>query len=78
LNFEFSNRPHIFIDSETGEKLKIHPKAIQQEYLQQFEAFKLELKTTCLQYKIELIEAFIGNDFNQILFPFLMKRAKLI
>jgi uncharacterized protein (DUF58 family) len=78
LNFEFSNRPHIFIDSETGEKLKIHPQAIQQEYLQQFEAFKLELKTTCLQYKIELIEAFIGNDFNQILFPFLMKRAKLI
>ncbi len=78
LNFEFSNRPHIFIDSETGEKLKIHPQAIQQEYLQQFEAFKLVLKTTCLQYKIELIEAFIGNDFNQILFPFLMKRAKLI
>jgi uncharacterized protein (DUF58 family) len=78
INFEFSNRPHLFIDSETGEKLKIHPQAIQQEYLEQFEAFKHEVKITCLQYKIELIEAFIGNDFNQILFPFLMKRAKLI
>jgi uncharacterized protein (DUF58 family) len=78
IKFEFSNRPHVFIDSETGEKLKIHPQAMQQEYLNQFEVFKHELKIICMQYKIELIEAFIGNDFNQVLFPFLMKRAKLI
>ncbi|MFY8019923.1 MAG: DUF58 domain-containing protein, partial [Bacteroidia bacterium] len=77
LQFEFKNMPHVFIDSETGEKLKIHPQAIQQEYLEYFEKFKQDLKVSCLQYKIELIEAFIGNDFNQILFPFLMKRAKL-
>ena len=77
LNFEFSNRPYLFIDSESGEKLKLHPNAVKEKYKLEVEAFRNEIKTRCAQYKIDLVEAEVSIDFNQILLPFLVKRSKL-
>ncbi len=77
IDFDFSNRPYLFVDSETGEKLKLFPSQVKEQYLEAQKAFRHQLKLKCAQYKIELVEAEVGNDFSQILIPFLVRRSKL-
>jgi uncharacterized protein (DUF58 family) len=77
VDFDFANRPYLFIDSETGERLKLFPAQVKEHYLKAAHDYKHELKLKCAQYKIELVEAAIGTDFSQILMPFLVKRSKL-
>lgn len=77
VDFDFSNRPYLFVDSETGEKMKLFPAQIKEQYLKATHEYKTQLKLKCAQYKIELIEAEVGNDFSQILTPFLVKRSKM-
>lgn len=75
--FDFSNRPYVFVDMETGEKMKLQPQALKQQYLEAWSNFKKELVTRCMQYNIDFVEAEVGGDFSQILLPFVMKRSKL-
>ena len=77
LLFDFKNRPYQFIDSETGEKLKLHPNAVKDNYLKALEDYEAQLKLKCTQYHIELVRAALSNNFSQILLPFLMKRNKI-
>lgn len=77
LLFDFKNRPYQFIDSETGEKLKLHPNAVKDNYLKALEDYEAQLKLKCTQYHIELVKALLSNNFTQILLPFLMKRNKI-
>jgi uncharacterized protein (DUF58 family) len=78
VSFDFTNRPYLFIDSETGEKIKLFPNQIKEHYLKAVEAYKHTLKLKCAQYKIDLVEAEVSTDFSQILLPFLVKRSKLV
>lgn len=75
--FDFSNRPYVFVDMETGERMKLQPQAFKKQYLEAWDNFKKELVTRCMQYKIDFVEAEVGTDFAQVLLPFIMKRAKL-
>jgi len=77
VDFDFENRPYLFTDSESGEKVKLFPQQIKEQYLTQLEQFRHQLILRCAQYKIDLVEAEVGNDFSQILIPFLAKRSKL-
>jgi uncharacterized protein (DUF58 family) len=78
VHFDFTNRPYLFVDSETGEKLKLFPNQVKEQYQKAIEAYRHELKLKCAQYKIELVEAEVGTDFSQILLPFLVKRGKMM
>ena len=77
VDFDFANRPYLFVDSETGEKMKLFPSQVKEQYVKAANKFKHNLKLKCAQYKIELIEAEVSNDFTEILMPFLVKRSKL-
>jgi uncharacterized protein (DUF58 family) len=77
VNFDFTNRPYLFIDSETGERMKLFPSQVKEQYLKAATEYKHQLKLRCAQYKIELVEAEVSTDFTQILMPFLVKRSKL-
>jgi uncharacterized protein (DUF58 family) len=77
LQFEFDNRPYKFVDVETGEKLKLLPNEIRDQYIQKMSEFKKRLISKCHQYQIEFVECDINQDFNQILMPFLVKRQKM-
>lgn len=77
VDFNFENRPHRFIDSETGEEIKVNPAHIRDAYLQESEAFFNEIKLKCAQYRIDFNRAFVSTDFNQILLPFFAKRSSL-
>ena len=75
--FEYSNRPHRFIDLENGEEVKLSSNAIKKEYQQKQDVFLKEMKLKCAQYQIDLVEADIQEGFHPILLAYLLKREKL-
>lgn len=77
LEFDFDNRPHHFIDMETGEELKVHPANIKDTYLQAVESYHKELQLRCAQYHIDLVDANIHKGFHQVLQGYLIKRNKM-
>ncbi|KAB2915715.1 MAG: DUF58 domain-containing protein [Bacteroidetes bacterium] len=77
LNFEFENRPYIFIDKETGQEVKLQPHEVKDAYLAQVNDYMMQLRQRCAQYRIEFVEADVNKDFMQILIPFFVKRSKM-
>jgi hypothetical protein len=77
LDFEFENRPYVFVDMETGERVKLTPTDIKENYVNRMQGFYKELKLKCAQYRIDLVEADINKGFDQILTPYILKRAKM-
>ncbi len=76
LDFEFENRPYLFVDMETGERLRLQPNQVKEHYLTQMHKFVEELKFKCLQYQIDFVEADINKGFRPILQSYLVKRSK--
>lgn len=75
--FVYSNRPHKFIDLETGEMIRIKPQEIRHQYSKLMKEYVEDLKLKCGQYHIDIIEADINNDFRFVLQSYLIKRGKL-
>lgn len=78
LYFEFDNRPHHFIDIESGLELKVHPNQVKAHYLQQVQAYHKEFQLRCMQYKIDLIDADIQAGYHPVLQAYLIKRNKMV
>lgn len=77
MEFAFDNRPYVFVDMESGEKVRLQSNQVKQQYLEHMQAFKKTLSLRCAQYKIDFVEADIHQDFKQVLQPYLVKRGKL-
>lgn len=77
LDFSFDDRPYEFMDLEKGEKIKLTPSQVKQQYQKAMSEFVGNLKLRCGQFKIDLVEADIQDDFDKILGEYLIKRAKM-
>ncbi len=77
LDFDFENRPYMFIDVESGERVKVQPHDVKDLYRKRLQAFKEELNLKCLQYKIDFVEADINQGFKPILESYLIKRSRM-
>jgi uncharacterized protein (DUF58 family) len=77
LDFEFSNKPYRFIDSETNEEIKLHPNQIKDAYQKQATEFLSTVKQQARQYKIDFVEVDINLGFDTVLTEYLVKRSKL-
>ena len=77
IDFTFDNRPYVFVDMETGEKVKVRSNEVKTHYTEQMQQYLKQLQLRCHQYKIDFIEADINKDFKQILMPYLVKRMKM-
>jgi uncharacterized protein (DUF58 family) len=75
--FAFEDRPYEFVDLETGEKVKVQPHQVRDQYQQFVKSFYQNLKLKCGQYKIDFIEADIAQGFDPILTAYLVKRSKM-
>jgi uncharacterized protein (DUF58 family) len=75
--FGFPNRPYRFIDLETGHQVKFNPHEVKSPYIDAVENYFSELKIKCGQYQIDLAEADINQEFNQVLYAYLLKRKRL-
>jgi len=77
IDFEFENRPYIFIDMESGEKVRLQSNQVKDYYVEQMTKFTEQLRFKCLQYKIDFVKADINKGFKQILQAYLVKRSKM-
>jgi len=77
IEFNFENRPYIFEDIESGEKVKLFPSEVKAHYEKETTEFINELISRCRQYKIDFTAADVALPIDQILLPFLVKRQKM-
>jgi uncharacterized protein (DUF58 family) len=77
VDFDFENRPHRFIDMESGEEVRLNPHEVKDDYIKAVTGYRNELKMRCAQYRIDFVEADINKGFDQILLHYLLKREKL-
>jgi len=77
-DFVFDERPHLFIDLESGQKVKLQPSQVKDFYKRKMEGFYQDLKLKCGQYKIDLIEVDINEGFENVLYAYLVKRSKTL
>jgi uncharacterized protein (DUF58 family) len=78
LRFEFENRPHVFVDMESGEEVRLQPSQVKEFYTDQVKQFMDALRMKCLQYRIDFVEADISEGFFPILQTWMVKRAKMM
>ncbi len=77
-DFEFENRPYMFIDMESGEKVRLQSNQVKDYYKERMGQYIDALKMKCLQYRIDFVEADVNNGFKQILQAYLVKRSKMV
>jgi hypothetical protein len=77
LEFEYENRPYMFVDLESGEKVKLRSNEVKQLYRDQMDEMLSKLKMKCLQYKIDFIPTDINAGYRSILQSYLVKRSKM-
>jgi uncharacterized protein (DUF58 family) len=77
VDFEFENRPYLFVDMESGEEVRLQPNQIKEFYTKQVHEFTEQLKMKCLQFRIDFVEADINKGFAPILQTWMVKRAKM-
>ena len=77
LEFEYENRPYVFVDMETGEELKLNPNQVREQYKQSLENYQSKLKLKCGQYRIDYVPTDIREGVYQVLLQYLIKRGKI-
>lgn len=78
LEFNFDNRPHHFVDIESGDELKVNPARIRDAYKVSLKEYRHQLELKCAQYHIDLVDADIHEGYHHILNTYLVKRNKMI
>jgi uncharacterized protein (DUF58 family) len=78
IDFIFNNCPHHFIDMESGENVKVHPNKIRDSYLASLQNYRRALQLKCAQYRIDLVDAYIDEGYNNVLKSYLIKRNKMV
>jgi uncharacterized protein (DUF58 family) len=78
LDFNFDNRPHHFVDMESGEEIKVHPGRVRDSYRTAIEEYRHELELKCAQYGVDLVDANINEGYNALLKAYLVKRNRVI
>ena len=76
--FEFENRPYEFVDMETGDKIKLQPQQIKDQYVERMQAFNREVEEKCHQYKIDRVTVDLKQPVDEVLHAFLVKRNKMM
>lgn len=76
--FEFENRPYEFVDMETGDRIKLQPQQIREQYINNFNKYKEIVETRCNQYQIDRVWVDLSKPVDEVLNAFLIKRNKLM
>lgn len=78
LSFEFENRPYEFVDMETGDRVKLQPQQIKEQYISRMKEFQQIIADRCHQYQVDRVAVDLSQPVDQVLHSFLMKRNKLM
>ncbi len=78
IEFEFENRPYEFVDMETGDRIKLQPQQIRDQYISKMQEFQQMVENRCHQYQVDRVAVDLSKPVDQVLHAFLMKRNKLM
>lgn len=78
LQFDFDNAPQKYVDVETGEEINLYAENIREAYQGAIQKYVNELKTKCLQYKIDYVPVDIQQGFDEVLTTYLVSRRKFL
>lgn len=78
VDLELDNRPYTFVDLETGEKVKLLPHQVQEQYAKLRQQKIEEVKLKCRQFGIEWVATDVADGVPKVLDRFLAKRGKLL
>jgi uncharacterized protein (DUF58 family) len=78
VDFNFDNRPHHFIDIESGAEIKIHPGKVRDAYKASLTEYRHQLELKCAQYHIDLVDVDINEGYQTMLKTYLAKRNKMV
>ncbi|WP_035562952.1 DUF58 domain-containing protein [Hymenobacter sp. IS2118] len=76
-DFDFSERPYIFEDIETGLEIKLQPSQIKEQYRAAMTAYEQELALRCGQLRIDFVPVDVREPFEKVLYAYLVKRGKV-
>jgi uncharacterized protein (DUF58 family) len=76
-DFNFDNSPKKFVDIETGEEINIYAENVREKYKELVGSYFKELKSKCLQYKIDYVPVDIHKGYNEVLTSYLISRKKI-
>ena len=78
LEFEFENRPYEFVDMESGERIKLQPHQVKEQYISKMRHFQEMVENRCHQYQVERVAVDLSKPVDEVLHAFLVKRNKLM
>jgi uncharacterized protein (DUF58 family) len=78
VDFEFENRPYEFVDKETGERLKLQPQHIKNQYIEQINKFRQIVENRCHQYQVDYVNVDLTEPVEKVLYSFLLKRNNML
>lgn len=78
FELEYENRPYLFIDMETDERIKLQANEIKKLYSTKMAEYQNVIVNKCLQFNIDYINADINQGFYQVLNSYLVKRNKMM
>ena len=78
MEFEFDNRPHLFIDMESGEQIRLQSNEIKESYQQKIKERTEAIIQKCLQYKVDYVPTNIRDGFQPVLRNYMVKRGKMV
>jgi uncharacterized protein (DUF58 family) len=78
IGFEFENRPYEFVDMESGERVKLQPQQIKEQYINRMDEYRKMVAERCHQYRVDRVEVDLSTPVEQVLYSFLLKRNKLL
>jgi uncharacterized protein (DUF58 family) len=76
-DFNFDNSPKKFMDIETGEEINIYAENVREKYKELVGSYFKELKSKCLQYKIDYVPLDIHKGYTEVLTSYLISRKKI-
>lgn len=77
VELQLDNRPYTFEDLETGERVKVMPNEVREQYQTARQQRIDEIKLTCRQYGIDWNEADVQETVTTVLDRFLAKRRRM-
>lgn len=78
LNFEFENRPYEFVDMESGDRIKLQPQQIKDQYISKMRDFQVMVENRCHQFQVDRVPVDLSRPVEEVLHAFLIKRNKLM
>ncbi|KWW31586.1 MAG: hypothetical protein AUK63_280 [bacterium P3] len=75
--FEFDDRPTLFIDLESGRRLKAQPAEVESRYRETMRQQLEEIRRHAMQYRIDYQPVAVEEGVERVMLPFLLKRARM-